>query len=738
MNALPFFTRATRLRRAAALAIAGCAAATLAVPLTLAAAPMTDDPYLWLEDVTSAGALDWARARNAESAKALETRPDYAPSYARLLAIYNSRDRVPYVGRHGNWFYNLWQDEKNKRGLLRRAVLADYRKAEVPWETVLDLDALGAAEKENWSWNGMQCLGPENQRCLVSLARGGADATVVREFDTVTKRFVEGGDAFVLPEAKSDLTWIDRDTVFVSTDFGPGSLTDSGYARIVKRWRRGTPLSDAVTVFEGTAKDVAVDVGVDRTPGFERTLLQRWTDFRSSKRYLLRGSAIVPLDVADDAKVGFFRDSMLIEPRTEMKAGGRSFVAGSLLATDAEAWLAGKRDLTVLFTPTSTRSLSSWTNTRDHVLLDILDNVASRLEEWKKTGSSFTRREVKAPFPGTIGITPLYDSEIDGVPAEKGKAAVPATSDGSLAERYWLTYVDFLTADSLALGSTSSDERQTIKRRPALFDAAGMRVEQFFAKSKDGTPVPYFVVWPKGMSAADPGDGNTPTLLYGYGGFEESMLPFYSGAYGAEWYAQGGIFVLANIRGGGEFGPGWHQAAIKANKQKSYDDFIAVAENLIARKFTSAKHLGIEGGSNGGLLVGAVMLQRPELFNAVVCQAPLLDMKRYSKLLAGASWMAEYGDPDIAADWDVISRYSPYQNLTAGKKYPSVLFTTSTRDDRVHPGHARKMAAAMLARGDDVLYYENIEGGHAGAVDNEQRAHVGALTFTYLRRQLAR
>ncbi len=737
MHPLRFFTCGAYRRRVFARALAA-AAALCALPCALADTPMTDDPYLWLEDVTGQRALDWARARNAESAKALETRPDYAATYARLLAIYNSRDRVPYVTRHGDWLYNLWQDENNKRGLLRRARLADYRKADVPWEPVLDLDALSAAEKENWSWKGMQCLGPENRRCLVSLARGGADATVIREFDTQTKAFVTGERAFVLPEAKSDITWIDADTVYVETDFGPGSMTDSGYPRIVKRWRRGTPLADATVVFEGTTKDVGVDVSVDRTPGFARTIVRRYVDTRRSKRYLLRGGEFVAMDLADDAKLGFARDTMLIEPRSDWKIGDRTYVAGSLLATDAEAYLAGKREMTVLFTPTPTRSLQGWIPTRDHIVLDILDNVASRLEEWKKTGGAFVRREIEAPFPGTIGITPLYDPEIDGVPATQGRPAVPASSDGSLAERYWLTYVDFLTADSLALASAGSDARETLKRRPALFDATGMRAEQFFARSKDGTPVPYFVVWPKGMSAANPGDGNTPTLLYGYGGFEISEVPFYSGPFGSEWYAQGGIFVLANIRGGGEFGPRWHQAAIKANKQKSYDDFIAVAEDLIARKFTSPRHLGIEGGSNGGLLVGAVMLQRPELFNAVVCQAPLLDMKRYSKLLAGASWMGEYGDPDVAADWEVISRYSPYQNLKEGRKYPSVLFTTSTRDDRVHPGHARKMAAAMLARGDDVLYYENIEGGHAGAVDNEQRAHVGALTFTYLRRQLGR
>ena len=737
MNDFRFFTLCRGLARTLTVAIVASAASTFASPCAFAADTMTtDDPYLWLEDVDGTRALDWARARNAETARALETRTDYAATYARLLSIYNSRDRIPYVTRHGDFFYNLWQDGTNKRGLLRRATLADYRKDVVPWETVLDLDALGAAEKENWTWQGMQCLGPENRRCLVSLARGGADATVVREFDTVAKHFVEGDPAFVLPEAKSELDWIDADTIYVSTDFGPGSMTESGYARIVKRWRRGTPLAEATTVFEGTTRDVGVGVSVDRTPGYERTVFNRSVDLWNGKRFLLQGDKLVAVDLPDDARFAFMRDAMLIELRSDWRTGGTTYAAGSLLAADADAYLAGKREMSVLFAPTPTRSLVAWRQTRDALVLDVLDNVASRVEEWKKSGGRFTRREVKAPFPGTIGITPLYDPELDGVPAEKGRAAVPPRSDGSLAERYWLTYVDFLTADSLALGATGSDTRETVKSRPALFDASGMRVEQFFAASKDGTRVPYFVVWPKGLSGAHPGDGRTPTLLYGYGGFELPQLPFYSGAYGAEWYGKGGIFVLANIRGGGEFGPAWHQAAIKADKQKSYDDFIAVADDLVARKFTSPKHLGIEGGSNGGLLVGAVMLQRPDLFNAVICQAPLLDMKRYNKLLAGASWMGEYGDPDVAADWAFISRYSPYQNVKAGVKYPPVLFTTSTRDDRVHPGHARKMAALMKERGNDVLYYENIEGGHAGAADNEQRAHVAALTFTYAWRQL--
>ncbi|MEP6739296.1 MAG: prolyl oligopeptidase family serine peptidase [Caldimonas sp.] len=695
-----------------------------------------NDPYLWLEDVGGQRALDWARARNADTARALETRADYPSTYAKLLEIYNSRDRIPEVNRRGDWFYNFWQDETNKRGLLRRTTLADYRKAVIPWETVIDLDALGAAEHENWTWKGMHCLGPSYRRCLVALSRGGADATVVREFDSVDRRFVASG--FTLPEAKSDVTWIDADTVYVASDFGAGSLTDSGYPRIVKRWRRGTPLAEATTMFEVNARDIGGGVSVDPTPGYERTIFERAIETRHSKRFLLRGSELVPIDVPDDAEVGFLRDTMLIELRSDLKIGAVTYPSGSLLATDAEGYLAGRRAMTALFTPTPTRSLDGWSATRSHLLLNVLDNVASRVEEWTKTGATFTHREVQAPFPGAIHLGPLYDAQVDGVPAEGGKPGRAATSDGSMAERYWFSYVDFLRPGSLALASAGSDTRETLKSRPPLFDATGMHAEQFFAVSKDGTRVPYFTVWPKGLSASSPGNGDTPTLLYGYGGFEISQQPFYSGGYGAEWMGRGGLLVVANIRGGGEFGPAWHQAAIKANKQKSYDDFIAVAEDLIARKFTSPRHLGIEGGSNGGLLVGAVMVQRPDLFNAVVCEAPLLDMKRYSKLLAGASWMGEYGDPDDAADWAVISRYSPYQNVRPGVKYPPILFTTSTRDDRVHPGHARKMAARMIEFGDDVLFYENIEGGHAGSADNEQRAHHGALVFTYLWRQLGR
>jgi prolyl oligopeptidase len=690
---------------------------------TQAQTPTEDprDPFAWLEDVQGEKALNWVRERNRESRAVLEKHPRFEAMRARFLEILDSKEKIPSVSRRGDFFYNLWQDAKNPRGLWRRTPLAEYRRSEPAWETVLDLDALGAAEKENWVWKGASCFAPEYRRCVLNLSRGGADAVVLREFDAVAKRFIDAKDGgFVVAEAKSSIDWIDENTVYVASDFGPGSLTDSGYPRVIKRWQRGTPLDKAVTVFEGQAKDVAAGVSVDRTPGFERTVFSRATDFYNSKLWLLQNDKQVAIDVPSDANFSFWRERVLIQLRSDWKLGDKTWPSGSLLAGDAAAYLKGERNFSALFTPTATRSLEGFTTTHGRVLLSVLDNVAGRVEEWQADGARWVKRDVKAPFPGTLGVQSLHE------PMQGAKDA--------LAEQYLLSYADFLTPDSLMLAKAGGDDREALKSRPRFFDSAGMRVEQRSATSKDGTQVPYFVVWPKDAKA----DGKNPTLLYGYGGFEVSQQPWYSGGFGSAWYSQGGVLVVANIRGGGEFGPAWHQAAVGANKQKSYDDFAAVAQDIISAKITSAQHLGIQGGSNGGLLVGAVMLQRPELFNAVVCQVPLLDMRRYHQLLAGASWMAEYGDPDKADEWAFISKYSPYQNVRKEMKLPKVLFTTSTRDDRVHPGHARKMAARMAEQGHALLYYENIEGGHGGAADNKQLADMMALEFSFLWQQLAR
>jgi prolyl oligopeptidase len=675
------------------------------------------DPYLWLEDVQGDKALAWVRERNALSEKRLQAQPGYQATERAILEVLDSREQIPAVSRRGDWFYNLWRDADHPRGLWRRTTLAEYRKARPAWETVIDIDALGKAEKENWVWAGATCHGPGYRRCLVSLSRGGADATVVREFDTVDKRFVAKG--FELPEAKSSVDWLDADTVYVATDFGAGSLSEAGYPRIIKRWRRGQALADAVTVFEAGAKDIFAWVSVDHTPGFERTTFGRASSFYRNEQFLLQGTALQPIDKPEDAKLAFWREHLLLELRSDWTVAGKTWPRGALLVTPAAAFLKGERQFTALFTPSATRSLEDYTATRSRLVLNVLDNVASRLEEWHLAEGRWQRRSVAAPHPGRLAAHALHD---------------PLLPDDPLAESYMLNAADFLQPDSLQLGRTGHDEREHLKARPSFFDASGMRAEQRFATSADGTRIPYFVVWPKGAKA----DGQNPTLLYGYGGFEQAQTPFYSGSMGRVWASQGGVFVLANIRGGGEFGPGWHQAAILAHKQKSYDDFVAVAEDLIAQRITSPAHLGIQGGSNGGLLVGAVMLQRPELFNAVVCQVPLLDMRRYHLLLAGASWMAEYGNPDKAEDWAFIGRYSPYQNVKPGVRLPPVLFTTSTRDDRVHPGHARKMAARMLEQGHAPLYWENIEGGHGGAADNAQRARMSALEYSFLWQQLGR
>ena len=677
----------------------------------------SEDPHLWLEDVLGDDALAWVRERNAQSRAVLEAWPRFGQTRDQLRAILDSREQIPGVVRRGDWFWNFWRDDKNPRGLWRRTTLEEYRKPQPDWDVVIDLDELARSEDENWVWHGTRCLAPKYERGLIMLSRGGSDAQVVREFDIARREFV--ADGFVLPEAKSSVDWADEDTIYVATDFGPGSLTDSGYPGIVKRWSRGTPLESAVTMFAGEHTDVAAGMSVDDTPGFERTTFSRSLDFYTSRVWLLDGTdplgkpLLTLIDKPDDANLAFWRDRVLLELRSDWTIAGTTWPRGSLLAADADAYLRGERAMQALFTPTATRSLAGFGTTKTKVLLNLLDDVAGRIEEVTPSAAGWQHRGVDAPFPGSLSTSELYDAH---------------TPDDPLAEAYFLSYTDFLTPDSLYLAHAGSDARELLKARPHFFDSTGMRVEQKFATSKDGTRVAYFVIWPKGATH----DGANPTLLYGYGGFEISLTPSYSGGIGKAWHEHGGVWVYANIRGGGEYGPAWHQAALRENRQRSYDDFIAVAEDLVATKVTSPRHLGIEGGSNGGLLVGAVMTQRPDLFNAVSCQVPLLDMKRYNKLLAGASWMAEYGNPDIPAEWDFISKYSPYQNVHADRRYPAVFFTTSTRDDRVHPGHARKMAARMIEQGHDVLYYENIEGGHGDAADNQQRADVQALQFAFL------
>ncbi len=670
-----------------------------------------DDPYLWLEEVDGARARAWVEGRNRITEAELEAQPAYAALRARLRAILDSTEKIPYAGCHAGLLYNFWRDAVHARGIWRRTTLDEYRKGEPAWETLLDLDLLAREEGENWVWGGVTWLEPDGARCLVSLSRGGGDAHVVREFDATARRFVP--DGFILPEAKSDVAWIDRDTLFVGTDFGPGSLTESGYPRIVKEWRRGTPLEAAETVFEAMPDDLSASAWTDATPGFERAFVQRQIGFYSSELFLRRDGQLIKVPKPEDANAFAVRDQLVIELRSNWEAGGTTYPQGALLAADFDAALGGKAAFEPLFLPSPLTSLDGLTVTRDALLLTVLDKVKNRIVELRREDGSWQARDVHLPNMGALDAWAF---------------------DRVASNRYFLTMTGFTEPSTLYLMEAGTDVREPLKSMPAFFQAQGLQVHQFEAQSSDGTRVPYFAVMHRDTRL----DADNPTVLYGYGGFEVSLKPSYGAISGSAWLEDGGVYVVANIRGGGEFGPGWHQAALKQDRQRAFDDFIGVAEDLIARRITSPRRLGIMGGSNGGLLVGAVLTQRPDLFNAVVCQVPLLDMRRYHLLLAGASWMGEYGDPDDPAEWSWIARYSPYHQVRAGQRYPRVLFTTSTRDDRVHPGHARKMAARMLEQGHEVLYWENLEGGHAGAADNAQTARMWALTWTFLRRQLGK
>mgnify|MGYP003583708412 FL=1 len=520
-------------------------------------------------------------------------------------------------------------------------------------------------------------------------------------------------DGFFRPEAKGGLGWIDRDTVYVYTDFGPGTLTSSGYPNIVKEWKRGTPLSAAKTVYEGKPGDMYISAQRDHTPGHVRDFVSRTIAFYNDELYLRnKDGSLAKVDAPNSAQKGVHKDWLVLELREPYEAGGKTYAPGSLIATDFNDFMAGKREFTALFEPDAHSSLAGYTWTKDHLVLNVMEDVKNRLSVLTPGKAGWAKGAfVGAPTIGTLGV-----------------GAVDADDSNAV----WLTATDFLTPTTLSIAEIGS-KPEVLKSNPVFFDGTKDVIEQHFATSKDGTKVPYFLVRPKGLKF----DGKAPTLLYGYGGFEISMTPSYSGSIGKAWLEKGGVYALANIRGGGEYGPRWHQAALKANRHKAYEDFAAIADDLVARKITSPAHLGTMGGSNGGLLMGNMLTQYPEKFGAIVVQVPLLDMKRYNHLLAGASWMAEYGNPDTS-DWDYIKTFSPYHLFDAKKDYPATLFTTSTKDDRVHPGHARKMMALMETAGKDVRYYENIEGGHGGAANNAQSAHMNALSYTFLWQQLSK
>ena len=691
--------------------LARAAAAFLLGAMLMGASP-TADPYAYMEDAEGAKALAFARAENARSLPQLENDPRYAGLYADALRIVTAKDRIPAIRIAGDGSVrNFWQDAEHVRGVLRTTTLASYRTATPQWRTVLDVDALAKAEGQNWVYKGAQCLPPEERYCLVQLSNGGKDAVEVREFDMQTGRFVPGG--FRLPEAKHRIDWLDKDTLALATEWSPGDLTQSGYPYVVRLLKRGQPLADAQEVFRGTKADVAANALVLREPDgrVAALLAQRALDFFNSENSLITPQGPKPIALPKRSTIQAYVDGQLVVTLEE-DWPAKGFQAGDLVSFDLAAVKADPANLkgTLVLRPTTSQAIDEVADTRGRLVVVLYDDVRGELVTFRHAAGRWSQAVLHLPKDSTLNI---------------GSAS---THDDSLV----VDVTSFLTPSSQWLADAASGKLEQLKALPPRFDASRFGVEQLWATSKDGTKVPYWVVRPKDLKL----DGAAPTLLTAYGGFQVSSTPTYSGTVGKLWLERGGVYVLANIRGGGEFGPRWHNAGLKLNRMRVYEDFFAVSRDLIRRKITRPGKLGIEGGSNGGLLMGVALTQHPELYRAIVIQVPLFDMIGYTHIGAGASWVGEYGDPAIPAERAVLESYSPYQKLAPGKPYPKVFIETSTKDDRVHPAHARKAAARLKEYGYDYLYYENIDGGHAASANLNEQALRLALEFTYLTQRL--
>ncbi|MFN3780533.1 MAG: prolyl oligopeptidase family serine peptidase [Brevundimonas aurantiaca] len=673
------------------------------------------DPYVWLEEVEGERAMEWVKAHNAHSLGVLQGDPRYETLHQQALEIVQSRDRIPAPGfTHDGHIDNFWQDAQHVRGVWRRTTLDSYKTAEPQWETVLDIDALAEAESANWVYKGSTCLAPEERYCLISLSNGGKDAVTMREFDSVTRSFVEGG--IYLPESKGGASWINKDTLLVARDFGPGTLTNSGYPMVVKRMRRGESLDQADVLFMGEPTDVSVSGYTlrDADGELKATLINRSIDFYSSETYRVTDDgAVVKLALPAKSDItGLVDGRLVVSLKQDWTApSGQDFKSGDLIAWPLDAWLEDPATPAVLvLRPTERQAVEGVNATRNTLVVALYDNVRGSVRVYRPGETEWTYSTLDLPQNVSVGVGSASETD----------------------DKVFVSVTGYLNPSSLWLADAATGAVDQVKSMPAKFDATGMTVDQHEARSADGTMIPYFVVHKADM----PLDGSNPTLLYGYGGFESSLLPGYSATVGKLWLERGGVYVIANTRGGGEFGPRWHEAALQQNRQRAHEDFQAVALDLIARDITSQPKLGIMGGSQGGLFMGAMLTQRPDLINAAVIQVPLFDMLRFHKLLAGASWIGEYGDPDIPEQRAWIQAYSPYQNLRAGQPYPEVFIHTSTKDDRVHPGHARKAAARLEELGYPVLFYENTDGGHAAGANLQETARRLALEYTYLSRRL--
>ncbi|ALE93829.1 prolyl oligopeptidase [Arthrobacter alpinus] len=690
------------------------------------------DENLWLEDIHGNDAMAWVREHNARTDAAL-VNPAYTALEASVLQVLDSRDRIPMVAKRGDWYYNFWRDEANPRGLWRRTTWEDYFCGTPVWQVLLDVDALCRDEGADWLWAGAVFLRPapgaEYTLAMVALSPDGGDAVAYREFDLATFTFVAGG--FELPTAKTRLSWLDAHTLYVGTDTGAGSMTGSSYPAAARVLRRGETLEELAAkepLFSVPLDHLSGGVSHSSTPGYERDVAYDVVDFFNSRSYLRVGGEWVHIAVPDDMNVSLHRQWLLLRPRTEWTVAGAVYAAGTLLAIELEAFLAGSREVRTIFAPSPSQSLQTWSWSKDFLLLNLLEDVSSTILVLDPA-RNWAAQELDA-------CPPLHSVDAYAVDEE----------DPEVGNDYWLVATGFLTPTTVYRGTLSlhggnGEPAALVREAPSFFNDSGYAVEQHFATSLDGTRVPYFQVGPKDLVH----DGGNPTLLSGYGGFEVSRTPAYSGSVGRTWLERrsmvdglerGGVYVVANIRGGGEYGPGWHTAALRENRHRAYEDFAAVARDIAARGVASPSRLGCVGGSNGGLLVGNMLTLYPELFGAISCGVPLLDMRRYTKLSAGASWIAEYGDPDVPEQWEFIKTFSPYHQLRAGVKYPAAFIWTATSDDRVGPVQARKMAARMESMGIPVWFHEALEGGHAGAGNNAQAARLHTASHEFLWRVL--
>ncbi len=679
--------------------------ALLALILAAPAARAQDaDPYLWLEEVDGARPMAWVQAENKKSAARLESDPRYPVFLKEARAIFTAQDRIPTPRFRAGGVDNLWQDATHPHGLWRHTTLAGYRTAAPPWRTLIDVDALAKAEGKNWFFKGANCLKPAETICLVSLSDGGGDAVELREFDTSTGRFVDGGIRF--PNGKQNVAWIDRDTVIAGREWAPGEVTASGYAYVLKTVKRGQA---PVEVFRGQKTDVSAApiVLVGEGGRADAVIVRRGVTFFESEYSLIEPGGLkrIPLPLKSQYE-GYVGGQAVFS----LKADWQGFKAGDIVAYDLRALKAGAARASLVFHPGPRQAVQNVTTSDGKLVVALLEDVKGAVDVYTPAAGRWSVRRLALPKDANITVV---------------------DADGK-TDQLFATVEGFLEPTALWWADGASGQVAKVKSLPARFDGSKHVVEQFWATSSDGTKIPYFLVRPKAMKL----DGSTPTLMYGYGGFENAKPPVYLPEMGKLWLERGGAYVIANIRGGGEFGPAWHQSVLREKRQLAFDDFAAVAKDMFARKVTSPRRLGIYGRSNGGVLTTVSMTQHPELWNAIVIESPLVDMLRYHKLSAGASWVGEYGDPDVPADRAFIAKYSGYQNLKAGVRYPEAYITTNTRDDRVHPGHARKYAAKLAELGVPYLYYEQTFGGHANDADPELNAGRWARHYVYLAQKL--